>query len=755
MLALVMAFAERRRFFFIFSAPYLWPCTSRVKHGTYFPRQYLPIPTLSQALEAHVLDVKWQGLGGGFIGSVFLAKVRPLLLGLASGSALYSGLVPALGLGEITLHSALSQPLDAEIELFDVGDLTDADMRVRLAPAEVFSRSGVDRLYFFNDLRFTPLLRGGKSVIRVVSTQPVREPYLNFIVEVVRPNGQLYREYTVLLDPPSSAAYRSLAASAASAVPVAAPTVSRGEAVEPARPAVLPAAQQGNRYSVVSGDSLWKIAERLAAETGQVTPQSLMRDLQALNPQAFINGDINRLRAGAQLLLPDSLASAAPDIAEVPLAAASVPETEVATRDQLPVDPPADLLIQEQARVEQELASQISETLQLQQSLAQLGLQVQQLQEQMEARDQQIAGLQAELSARRASAEATAAPVAAPVAAAAPVTAESSSNWLAAIAGLLALLLAGVAGLFWRSRKPVEPAPVAATAALTPAMPEAPSVTPAVAVAPAAAVTLNVREVPRGGPVWPAAGEDALQSANVYIAYGRLNEAASTLRKAWEAQPQRSDIGFRLLEVLALLGDAQGFIDHEAVVRAAGFTPARIDELKARHAALFSPPPASLLDDVVLELDEVEAQPLVDAANDGQLNLDDMSLDADWDLVSPFAPPAAQSKPAPKGHADTKRKTSDIFELSGSRDARSPFAESMLVEETSHDGWGADMLDVELLEEFDELAGNRENLSKLNMALAYIEQGSLDSACQILNEVIIDGDEAQKQEARQLLAKIA
>ena len=685
-----------------------------------------------------------------------MAKVRQLLLSLASSSALYSGLVPALGLGEITLHSALSQPLDAEIELFDVGDLNAEDMRVRLAPAEVFSRSGVDRLYFFNDLRFTPLLRGGKSVIRVVSTQPVREPYLNFIVEVVRPNGQLYREYTVLLDPPSSAAYRSLAAPTASTVPVSAPTVTRAEAVEPTRPAVLPAAQQGNRYSVVSGDSLWKIAERLAAETGEVTPQSLMRDLQALNPQAFINGDINRLRAGAQLLLPDSLASAAPAIAEAPLAAAVVPATDVATNDQLPVDPPAELLIQEQARVEQELASQISETLQLQQSLAQLGLQVQQLQEQMEARDQQIAGLQAELAARRASAEASAAPVPAPVAVTAPVSAESGSNWLAIIAGLLALLLAGVVGLFWRSRKPVEPAPVAVDAAVMPVVLTMSSAAPAAAVTPAAAVALNMREVPRGEPVWPAAGEDALQSANVYIAYGRLNEAASTLRKAWEAQPQRSDIGFRLLEVLALLGDAQGFIDHEAVVRASGFTPARIDELKARHAELFSAPPASLLDDVVLELDEVEAQPLVDAANDGQLNLDDMSLDADWDLVSPFAP-TAPNKVADKTGSSiaAKRKTSDIFELSSSRDARSPFAESMLVEETSNDGWGGDVLDVELLDDFDELASNRENLSKLNMALAYIEQGSLDSACQILNEVINEGDEEQKQEARQLLAKIA
>ena len=560
----------------------------------------------------------------------------------------------------------------------------------------------------------------------------------------------------MLLDPPSSAAYRSLAAPAASAAPAVVATTPRVAPVAPVRPAVMPAAQQGNRYSVVSGDSLWKIATRLAADTGQVTPQALMNDIHALNPQAFINGDINRLRAGAQLLLPDSLASAAPTVAEAAVATAAAPEAVVAPSAQLPVDPPAELLIEEQARVEQELANQISETLQLQQSLAQLGLQVQQLQEQMEARDQQIAGLQAELAARRASAEATAAPVAAPVAAAAPVTVESGSNWLALIAGLLALLLAGVAGLFWRSRKPVEPAPVAVAAALTPAMPKAPSVAPAVAVAPAAAVALNVREVPRTGPVWPAAGEDALQSANVYIAYGRLSEAASTLRKAWDAQPQRSDIGFRLLEVLALLGDTQGFIAHEALVRASGFTPARIDELKARHAELFSAPPASLLDDVVLELDEVEAQPLDEAANDGQLNLDDMSLDADWDLVSPFAP-TAPKKLADKAEsgAAAKRKTSDIFELSGSRDARSPFAESMLVEETSNDGWGGDVLDVELLDDLDDLAGNRENLSKLNMALAYIEQGSLDSACQILNEVINEGDEEQKQEARQLLAKIA
>jgi len=182
------------------------------------------------------------------------------------------------------------------------------------------------------------------------------------------------------------------------------------------------------------------------------------------------------------------------------------------------------------------------------------------------------------------------------------------------------------------------------------------------------------------------------------------------------------------------------------------FTPSRIDELKARHAELFTAPAGSLLDDVVLELDEVE-EPVQEAANDGQLNLDDLSLDADWDLANPFVPEKMVGK-AEHADASVKHKTSDIFEFAGNRDARSPFAETMLVEEASTGDW-VDELNPEFLEDFDQLAGNRDNLSKLNMALAYIEQGSMDSACQILNEVISEGDEEQKQEARQLLAKIA
>lgn len=602
---------------------------------------------------------------------------------------------------------------------------------------------------FFSELRFTPQLSGGRTVVRVVSTQAVREPYLNFIVEVARPNGKLYREYTLLLDPPNSAAYASLASSSSpSPSPAAAAAAPRTAVAAPAQQKVLPAAQQGNSHRVVSGDSVWSIATQLTAAGGQ-SVQGLINDIHVLNPHAFINGDINRLRAGAQLLLPDRIASQAPTATEADGATGFLQVVEDSDPAlTISAELSAEELVQEQARVEQELASQTLETLQLQQSVAQLDQQVQQLREQMAVRDQLISGLQAQLVAGRVNAEALLAP--APVQVSPPVMAESDSHWLAIIAGLLVLLLAAVAALFWRGRKPVAPLPVAP--ALMPSTREM-SVTPA---EPAAAVALNVAEAPRAGPVWPAAGEDALQSANMYITYGRLSEAATTLRKAWEAQPHRSDISFRLLEVLALLGDGQGFVAHEAVVRASGFNPQRIDELKARHPELSTLPPANLLEDAVLHLDDTPAPPFAPSDDDAQLNLDELSLDADWDLVSPFAP-SVPSKITDKvqGHAADERKGSDIFALSGARDARSPFAESMLVEEAHHDDWQGDELNVVFLDDLEQLADDHDNLTKLNMAQAYIEQGSLDSACQILNEVISEGDEQQKLEARQILAKIA
>ena len=133
-----------------------------------------------------------------------MVRVRNLVLAIAAATALTTEVAHALGLGEVRLQSSLNQPLVAEIELLDAKMLAPGEVVPSLASVEEFNRAGIDRQYFLTDLKFTPVLRpDGKSVIRVSSTKPVREPYLNFLVEVLWPSGRLLREYTLLLDPPA------------------------------------------------------------------------------------------------------------------------------------------------------------------------------------------------------------------------------------------------------------------------------------------------------------------------------------------------------------------------------------------------------------------------------------------------------------------------------------------------------------------------------------------------------------------------
>ncbi|MCQ4346718.1 peptigoglycan-binding protein LysM [Pseudomonas stutzeri] len=214
-----------------------------------------------------------------------------------------------MGLGDISLKSALNQPLDAEIELLEVRDLGNGEVIPALAAVEEFNKVGVERPYFLTDLKFTPVLRpNGKSVIRVTSSKPVREPYLNFLVEVLWPNGRLLREYTVLLDPPLYSP-QTVAAVAPSLPQVA--VAPRSAAAAPARPvapaapaAAAPAAPlQDGQYRVGREDTLWQIAER-ARPSSTVSVHQTMLAIQDLNPDAFLDGNINRLKNGQVLRLP-------------------------------------------------------------------------------------------------------------------------------------------------------------------------------------------------------------------------------------------------------------------------------------------------------------------------------------------------------------------------------------------------------------------------------------------------------------------
>ena len=218
-----------------------------------------------------------------------MVQVRKLVLAIAAASALSSGMAHALGLGELTLKSTLNQPLVAEIELLDVKDLTAAEVVPSLASPEDFAKAGVDRQAFLNDLTFTPVLNAsGKSVLRVTSSKPLSEPMVKFLVQVMWPNGRLLRDYSVLLDPSKfSPQTADAAAQPAPSQTIAAPTTG---ATHPAQ------------YTTTPRDTLWEIAAK-ARQGGSV--QQTMLAIQALNPDAFFNGNINQLKVGQVLRLPD------------------------------------------------------------------------------------------------------------------------------------------------------------------------------------------------------------------------------------------------------------------------------------------------------------------------------------------------------------------------------------------------------------------------------------------------------------------
>jgi len=220
-----------------------------------------------------------------------MVQVRKLVLAIAAVSALSSGMAQALQLGEMTLKSKLNQPLSVEIELLDVGGLTASDIVPSLASSQAFVDAGVDRQAFLDELTFTPVLNpSGRSVVRVTSSKPLPDSYVRFLLQVQWPNGRLMRDYSVLLDP---AKFEQKAPEASAPAP---------RLATPAAASVTKAAE----HTTTSRDTLWEIA---AKHRNGGSIQQTMLAIQALNPGAFVDGNINRMKTGQVLRLPDPVQS--------------------------------------------------------------------------------------------------------------------------------------------------------------------------------------------------------------------------------------------------------------------------------------------------------------------------------------------------------------------------------------------------------------------------------------------------------------
>ncbi len=222
----------------------------------------------------------------------------------------FSCWVTALGLGELTLHSALDEPFKAEIELVNVGDADENQIFVGLASKEDFDRAGVAWEFHLVDLKFkTDLSDVDHPIIKVTSKESIKEPYLDFVAQLEWPAGRLLREYTLFLDLP---VFDTNKATLTTKAAVSSPATKKsGSVPEQARRA--PAAKTrvsapgptggSAQYRVKGGDTLWKIASQAELDAGTV--QQRMVAIHAANPSAFVNGNANLLKKGAVLRMPD------------------------------------------------------------------------------------------------------------------------------------------------------------------------------------------------------------------------------------------------------------------------------------------------------------------------------------------------------------------------------------------------------------------------------------------------------------------
>jgi len=209
-----------------------------------------------------------------------------LLIGLLTAPAAH-----ALSIGETSLRSFLMQPLDAEIQLQGTEGLNAADLKVRVGNPGDFNKLGIDRDAFTAKLKLNVEKREGRWVIHATTDEPIQQPYLQFPLRLRSGQLRLVKEITLLLDPPRRIERPSTAP---------APAQDSGAAQRATRNQ----RSAGETYRVKPGDTLWPIADRLRSR--DVSNYQMMIALQRANPQAFANGNINRIRSGSILQVPST-----------------------------------------------------------------------------------------------------------------------------------------------------------------------------------------------------------------------------------------------------------------------------------------------------------------------------------------------------------------------------------------------------------------------------------------------------------------
>ncbi|MBX9900748.1 MAG: LysM peptidoglycan-binding domain-containing protein [Burkholderiaceae bacterium] len=231
----------------------------------------------------------------------------------------------ATGLGKLHVLSSLGQPLRAEIELTSPSKDEVGALVPKIASIDAFKQANIEFNPALLSIRFAVEPRGSGYVIKLSSSQAMNEPFVDLLVELNSSSGRLVREYTFLLDPAELRTSQS--AQVANPVNVGSQTSTQGTpqttAVEKAgsgstsnsasantkKNITKPnptekVATAGGDYEVKRGDTLSKIASAYRSEG--VSLDQMLVGIYRANPQAFDGSNMNRLKVGQVLTIPDS-----------------------------------------------------------------------------------------------------------------------------------------------------------------------------------------------------------------------------------------------------------------------------------------------------------------------------------------------------------------------------------------------------------------------------------------------------------------
>ncbi|MEO7760425.1 MAG: FimV/HubP family polar landmark protein [Casimicrobiaceae bacterium] len=194
-------------------------------------------------------------------------------------------------------------------------------LSARLADQRTYAQNKIDFGGVLSRVRVGLERRGDRPILKISSSQPINEPFLDLLIELNWNTGRLLREYTFLLDPPGFATTTAVdpvpaipAQSVAPATPASAPraaTPAPAPAPRAASPAETVAAAPATARAKASSDTYGPIkrGETLSKIAAQVKPdgvtlEQMLAALYRANADAFDGKNMNRLRAGRVLSVP-------------------------------------------------------------------------------------------------------------------------------------------------------------------------------------------------------------------------------------------------------------------------------------------------------------------------------------------------------------------------------------------------------------------------------------------------------------------